>query len=763
MATELCKVSLWMEAVEPGKPLSFLEHHIVCGNSLLGTTPALLAQGIPDEAFTALEGDDKETVKSLKKRNKEERKGQASLFGEAAHPDLVTPIATQVAALEQAPDDSPQALHAKQQTWDTLEASEQVAHAKLIADAWCAAFVIEKTPEAPVLTQGVLELLERNPDGGDPKLHTAIGELADRYRFLHPHLVFPQVFHTPGPGEEPDDPDQGWTGGFNLVASNPPWDRVKLQEKEWFGQVRPDIANASNAATRQKMITALAEEDPGLRDEWLAALRSANGESHLVRSSGRYPLCGRGDVNTYAVFAELMRNLTASTGRTGTIVPSGIATDDTTKFFFKDLVERRSLVSLFDFENKGIFPAIDSRIKFCLMTLAGLASGASEAVFVFFAHATGDLADPQRRFTLTAEDFALLNPNTKTCPIFRSRRDAELTKSIYRRVPVLWNEDAGDVGNPWRLFIRRVFDMNKQDVLAKCIPSAEVVRVEGHLPMLESKLMHQFNHRFASYGSSGSGSPIETSERDLLDPRTRVLPRYWMAQADVLSALPERREWLLAWRDIARATDERTVISAALPLAATDFTMRVAFPSQAAPELVGAMLGNLNAFVLDYCARQAVGGTHLSDYITKQLPLMPPNRYLTPAAWDSTTTLSDWLNTRVLELSYTAWDLAAFAKDLGWDGPPFRWDPSRRALLRAELDAAFFHIYGVVRDDVDYILDTFPIVRRNDERVHGRFRTKELVLDRFDSIEESVKAGTAYQTALDPPPADRRAAHGATT
>ncbi len=250
MATELCKVSLWMEAVEPGKPLSFLEHHIVCGNSLLGTTPALLAQGIPDEAFTALEGDDKETVKSLKKRNKEERKGQASLFGEAAHPDLVTPIATQVAALEQAPDDSPAALHAKQHAWDVLEASDQVAHARFIADAWCAAFVIEKTPEAPVLTQGVLMLLERHPEGGDPKLHTAVRDLANRYRFLHPHLTFPQVFHTPDTGDEPEDPEQGWSGGFDVVVGNPPFIDSETLSKSLpalrhFAPVRFSTANGN--------------------------------------------------------------------------------------------------------------------------------------------------------------------------------------------------------------------------------------------------------------------------------------------------------------------------------------------------------------------------------------------------------------------------------------------------------------------------------------------------------------------------------------
>ena len=137
------------------------------------------------------------------------------------------------------------------------------------------------------------------------------------------------------------------------MLGNPPWERVKLQEKEFFAG-HPEIAGARNAAARKRLIAALEAEDPPLYASWLAALRKADGESHLLRTSGRYPLCGRGDVNTYAVFAELMRSLIGRRGRVGCIVPTGIATDATTQFFFRDLVETRSLASLFELRERGV-------------------------------------------------------------------------------------------------------------------------------------------------------------------------------------------------------------------------------------------------------------------------------------------------------------------------------------------------------------------------------------------------------------------------
>ena len=232
-------------------------------------------------------------------------------------------------------------------------------------------------------------------------------------------------------------------GGFDCVLGNPPWERVKLQEKEWFADRSPEIADAPNAAARKRMIRALADDGPELYPAFLDALRQSEGRSHLMRDSGRYPLCARGEINSYAVFAEGMRNVVNERGCVGCVLPMGIATDDTTKFFFQDVVGTKSLVSLFDLENRrGLFPDLDSRMKFCLFTAgSGAQPAADHAEYVFFAHAVDELRDPERRFTLSPEDIALLNPNTRTCPTFRSRNDAELPQCEYFNVPPMSASD----------------------------------------------------------------------------------------------------------------------------------------------------------------------------------------------------------------------------------------------------------------------------------------------------------------------------------
>jgi hypothetical protein len=142
-----------------------------------------------------------------------------------------------------------------------------------------------------------------------------------------------------------------------------------------------------------------------------------------------------------------------------------------------------------------------------------------------------------------------------------------------------------------------------------------------------------------------------------------------------------------------------------------------------------------------------------------QLPVLPPPSFIGPAAWGAGESSQSWILSRGLELTYTAWDLQSFAQDCGYDAPPFRWDEERRFLLRCELDAAFFHWYGINRDDVDYIMNTFPIVRRKDEAAHGEYRTKRVILEIYDEMALAARTGAAFRTRLDPPPADPRVAH----
>ncbi len=483
MAAELCKVSLWLEALDPGKPLSFLDHHIQVGNSLLGTTPRLMAEGIPNDAFKPIEGDDKKAASALRKQNRGELKqreaGVKQLGLEQAPPADYGFLTDTMSDLAKSADDSLSDIQAKEELYTELANSPEYIKARLLADAWCAAFVWVKStpPPAPPqrakegssdaqvwpdmsLTDLLYRHLEDDPQAENMQtIREQVVALTDRYSFFHWHVAFPDVFQVPEDLSNAENEAAGWNGGFDVVLGNPPWERIKIQEKEWFAQRDPDIAGARNAAERRRMIAALAESDPPLLDAFNADKRKADGESHFIRVSQRFPLCGRGDVNTYTVFAELDRFLLNLRGRVGMVCPSGIAIDDTTKYFLQDLMRSDSLASLYDFENRQkLFPAVDSRMKFALLTMTGPDIRSRESEFVFFALNVGDLDDKWRRFKLSAADIVMLNPNTGTMATFRSQRDAEITKAIYRRVPVLIKETPPE--NTWGItFKQGLFNM----------------------------------------------------------------------------------------------------------------------------------------------------------------------------------------------------------------------------------------------------------------------------------------------------------------
>jgi len=475
LAAELAKVSLWLEAMEPGRPLAFLDAHIKVGNALMGATPALIDGGLPQEAFKPIEGDDKKVAAAYAKRNKEERKGDAvqdSLFSTdeatVSNASLVRAAQTLRSSALSLTD-----VHLQARRLEQYVDSPDYRQQKLLADAWCAAFVWPKVADAPqAITNGVVEELKSGA-GLSGSQRTEVERLTAEYRFFHWHLEFPDLFPTEAPTPNSSiNSVTGWCGGFSVVLGNPPWERVKLQEQEFFASLDPEIANAPNAAARKRLIARLQlpVEDggnPALHEGFLDARRRAEGESHMLRNSGRFPLTGRGDINTYAVFAEGNRSLVGDRGRLGVILPTGIATDATTQHFFKDLVVRRSLVSLYDFQTgPGLWSEIGhARFKFALITIAGREEHEDAMEFAFFCRSIAELHSPDRKFTLTPEEITLLNPNTGTCPVFRSRRDAEITLGIYRRVPVLINENDPVNGNPWGISFMRMFDMSNDSHL----------------------------------------------------------------------------------------------------------------------------------------------------------------------------------------------------------------------------------------------------------------------------------------------------------
>lgn len=750
MAVELCKVSLWLEAVDPGLPLTFLDSHIQHGNALLGTTPALMANGIPDAAWDPIEGDDKKTANRLKLMNRDEAQPGMLDFGSIAA-DETKAVAQAVADLDAAHDDDAQALAGKERHWTGILSSEVYRHQKLVADAWCAAFVWPKTAgpffqAAP--TNDVWRKLRDTGAASALTTKTAV-ELAEQSRFFHWHLQFPQVFAR---------------GGFNVVLGNPPWERVKLQEQEFFTPRDEEIAKAPNAAARKRLIARLPATHPALWSEWVAASRKAEGESHLIRHSGRYPLCGRGDVNTYAIFAEHNRSVLRHQGRAGFIVPAGLVTDDTTKALFVVLVQQRQLAAVYHFENEEkVFSGVHNAFRFALLSIGP----APAADLVFFARQVSALDDPEKHFSLTPADFATLNPNTRTCPTFRSRRDAELNLAIYRRAGILWREDDPN-GNPWGLRFMRMFDMANDSGLFRTRAELEaagwkldgnhfVLETQRALPLIEAKMVHHFDYRFATYegatqANHNKGTLPRVAEVQHVNPSYASMPEYWVEEREVSTRLEDRweRGWLLGWRDITGTEKARTVIASLMPRVAVGHTTPLLF-SSVEPRLTACLYACLCSIVLDYTARQKVGGTHLTYGYLKQLPVLAPSVYAANATWSRGTIVRDWLLPRVVELTYTAWDLQPFARDVGEEGPPYLWDTARRSLLRAELDAAFFHLYGVSRDDADYILDTFFVVKKSDEKVHSEYHTKRLILERYDALVAAVARGRPYVSPLGPP------------
>jgi len=611
-----------------------------------------------------------------------------------------------------------------------------------------------------------------------------VRRLARDYRFFHWHVEFPHIFRT---GNGVADTAVGWSGGFSCVIGNPPWEKIEVKEQEFFAQRKPEIANASNAAERKRLIARLASsDDPADRElhaEFDKELRKSAGWTHLLKESDRYPLTGRGRLNTYAAFAETGRTVVAPVGRFGFVLPTGIGTDATTAPFFRDLVQRSALVAFLDFENEAFLlsHAVHHSVRFCLLTACGRNAQVRRASFAFGTRYMEHLGS--RRFTMPPEEILLVNPNTGTCPVFRSRRDAEITLGIYRRVPVLWREIPEE--NPWGLtFMQGLFNMASDAGLFQTreqltddgwtLDGNVFIRgFERMLPLYEAKMIHHFDHRLGTYeGQTEAQANVGTLPRlgleQKTDPECVVQPRYWVPEFSIrneekstedediydagvsarLEAKGWNHDWLLGWRDICRSTDERTMICSLLPRVGTGDTVLLALA-----DFRSAVLdANLSAFVADYCARQKAAGTHLKYFTFKQLPVLPPENYDRPAPWSGSVVLASWITARVLELSYTAWDMQSLARDLGDDGPPFRWDDERRPLLRAELDAAYFHLYGIERDDVDYIMETFPIVKRRDEERFGEYRTKRLILGIYDAMADAARTGTPYQIILDPPP-----------
>jgi hypothetical protein len=513
LAVELCRVALWMESHVPGRPLSFLDHRVKVGNSLVGVLdPGALARGVPKEAYEPKAGDEKEVAKGARKANEMALIGFQDLYQADFSPGKEGDWAGDLERLARRPEDTPEQVAAKAREYEDLRKRETLKRLFLASDLWTAAFFQPLRGKGPFITTEHVRTALR---GGklSPEVERLARELSERHRFFHWWLEFPDVLER---------------GGFDVVLGNPPWEVLEPKEEEFFREKDPEIANLPGSKRKEK-IKQLERTNPGLYAEWLDHAGSIVATVNFMRFSGRYPLTAKGDANTYRYFAELGRDCLSPRGRMGMIVPTGIATDDSNKVFFGEVVARGELAALYDFENReGLFPAVDSRMKFSVFVLRG-GESPEPAKLLFFATRPEHAEDPGRLFTLSPEDFALLNPNTRTCPVFRTRQDAELTKAIYRRVPVLWREAQAVPNlpeeNPWKVVLRQgLFNMTadsdlfrtREDLEAQgfCLVGNRFVSKEQvYLPLYEAKMFWHYDHRFATFAGKDTRD-VEPGEKE---------------------------------------------------------------------------------------------------------------------------------------------------------------------------------------------------------------------------------------------------------
>ena len=588
-------------------------------------------------------------------------------------------------------------------------------------------------------------------------------ELAARETFFHWWTRFPTVF---GPGGR---------GGFDIVLGNPPWDRIKLQQVEWFAERDLSIAAQPRAADRKALITALQQKNAPLWQAYAQAAATAETQARVVGTgklgSGDYPLLGGGDVNLYSLFVERAQTLAAPDGLVALVTPSGIAADKGAAPFFRALSETGRLGAMLDFENrKGLFPDVDSRFKFCVLLFGGPERAFAQTRCAFFLHSLDELdTEPERTLLLTAADFARVNPNTGAAPIFRSRRDADITLGIYARHPVLVRHGPQGEDKAWPVKYARMFDMTndsgrflKPDELERQgwqrAPLNRWRKGKGEAwPLYVGRMIHQYDHRSASVEVNEANLKVATlSDRTgsaaKADPSAFPAPQYWV-DAKAVPA-PLRRTWALGFRDIARATDVRTMIAAIVPGTVAGNKLPMLLPESdgeaAYARVASLLMATFNSMAFDFVARQKVQSTSFNWFILEQLPVIAADRFDDPLphAFTQTAraaglmnghhanpTVADFVIPQVLALSYTAHDLAPFARDLGYVDaageplPPIVWNDDERRARLAALDALFFWLYGLGADDAAYVMAQFPIVREQDERAFGRFRTCEDVLD----------------------------------
>ena len=749
MAVELCKINLWIEAIEPGKPLTFLDHHIQCGNSLLGSTPALIRQGIPDAAFKAIEGDVKAVCSQLRRENKSERQGQRRLWGAMPSVHLGN-MAQTLADIDAEDDSTPEAVAEKEKHYRDLITSSGYENARFLADAWCAAFVWPKTnPRAPAVTTETIRRIEDRPQEypEGSSIREGVRKLASQYQFFHWHLVFPDVFHLPAEGEVPQDPESGWSGGFDLVLGNPPWETLSPDAKEFFSAYDPEVRFLKK--DRQEELVAKLLEDEKTAASWERYRRDLFASVSFMKSSGRYRLfakgnLGKGDFDTYRMFVETAMQTTAPGRMAAQVVKSGIYSGANAQAIRKELFESWSIKLVLGFINTGEqwFPGVHPETRFAMYVAertpntdrirAGFQIDSPEAL-------SRSLADP---LVIPVSAVLEQSPKAMAIPELASNLELPVTEKLYGSWPSLGDQEAG---LPVRHYQREVDMGNDRDLFGE---------KPGGLPVYEGRMVSQFDYRAKAY-RSGRGRAAVWEPLPFADPGKSIVPQWRLPPENIPQKLGDRvHHYRVGFCDVATPTAPRSLVAALIPpsVICGHKVPTVRFPD-GWEWFYMVWLAAANSLSMDFLVRKKISLT-MSLTVLDSLPFPRPRRERA-----STRHIFDL----AIRLTCAGPEMTGYWNAMAQDGwcaevpdgstPPCFCDEHLRAKAKAAIDALVARdLYGLCREEFEFIADSFEALRRQEEKGHGEFLTKRLALKAYDDIELAVGeliTETTQQTVLD--------------
>ncbi len=774
LAVELAKISLWLRACVKNKPLNFLDNHIKCGNSLIGLGQKLDISGINPKAFKALSGNKSTGIPSeeSKLQNMARKKIRDEIKQQKISERRKTTItefmidkrtadicSTKFQEIVDMSEKDPEEIKEKERKYEDLKTNENYRQALNEANIWTSTFFWpfegNALGEIPMFT--TIEQLRNK--SGDPELRNLmenINEVAIDHQFFHWYIEFPEVFSSE-------------RGGFDCILTNPPWEVIRFFEMEFFIGIDDTILNARNQSERRSLIIKLKKTNPGLFNSFKNAWQLINKQIHFYKDSDLFLLSSKGPLNTYALFTERNWSIISPDGFLGIITPSGLLSNYYVQDLFREIVEKRAIVCLFDFiNNKAIFD-IHRDYRFCLLSLSGknLTQEIIPATFYTLKprevqeilpiiiqnqlQSENDiktLPDDHNLILLEPDDFKLFNPNTMSCPSFRIRKDAIILKQLYQQTQIFIKRDKNNdiISNPWEIKFYMMFQMaghsklflTKEDLnknhakpLNNSINGGVWINNEEKrlFPLYEGRMIWHYNHRlnsmdFASSGKKRKAVSIKTIENEYKNPDFYVKPNYWVQENDLMEKIPKnyKNKWFLGFREVTGSTNERTFISTIIPYTAVGHKI-ILMLSPYSKNLC-LLMANTSSIVFDYIVRLKLSGISISINLVEQLPIFPPAKY--------NKKLIKEIFSLCLKLIYTSNDLKNFSDDLEFDGKPFEWDLNTRAVIKAEIDAIYAHLYRINKEDMIYILNTFKVLKRKELKEYKEFKTERLIIEAYD-------------------------------